>query len=82
MELSNSHNLRTTPPDPTALKFGVRVTMSASDPMRSLLGNTWHKEHWFASRAERDDALAAMGMRHAYSRIGDTPSIRLVPIER
>jgi len=82
MELSNSHNLRTTPPEARDLKFGVRVTMSASDPMRSLLGNAWHKEHWYASRAERDAALEELGKRHAFSRIGDTPSIRLAPIER
>jgi hypothetical protein len=82
MDLSNRHNLRHTPPDLSDLHFGIRVTMSASDPMRSLLGSGWHKEHWFATRADRDEALEEMGKRHAYSRIGDTPSIRLVSIER
>ena len=82
MDLSNRHNLRGPPPAVAALRFGIRVTMPASDPLRSLLGNDWHKEHWFASRADRDAALAEMGKRHAYSRIGDTPSIRLEAIER
>ena len=82
MELSNRHNLRATPPDLAKLQFGIRVTMSASDPMRSLLGSDWQKEHWFASREERDAAREEMGKRHAYSRIGDIPSIRLESIER
>lgn len=82
MDLSNRHNLRSPQPDPAALQFGIRVTMPASDPFRSLLGNDWHKEHWFASRAERDEALREMGKRHAYSRISDTPSIRLEPLDR
>lgn len=46
------------------------------------LGNEWHKEHWFASSTERDEALLEMGKRHAYSRIGDAPSIRLEPLDR
>ena len=82
MDLSNRHNLRGPPPAGATLRFGIRVTMPASDPLRSLLGNDWHKEHWFAARADRDEALAEMGKRHAYSRIGDTPSIRLESIDR
>ena len=82
MELSNQHNLRGPQPDPASLRFGIRVTMPASDPLRSLLGTDWQKEHWFASAAERDEALAEMGKRHAFNRIGDAPSIRLEPIDR
>lgn len=82
MDLSNRHNLRGPQLDPGTLRFGIRVTMLASDPMRGLLGNEWHKEHWFASSTERDEALLEMGKRHAYSRIGDAPSIRLEPLDR
>lgn len=82
MELSNQHNLRGQQPEPASLRFGIRVTMPASDPFRRLLGNDWQKEHWFASATERDAALLDMGKRHAFSRIGDTPSIRLEPIDR
>jgi hypothetical protein len=82
MDVSNRHNLNSPLPEPALLRFGIRVTMPARDPLRAVLGNEWHKEHWFASRAERDDALAEMGKRHAYSRIGDTPSIQLTAIER
>ncbi len=82
MELSNRHNLRQLPPEPTALHFGIRVTMPALDPLRQVLGNDWHTEHWYASAAERDAALVEIGKRHAYSRIGDRPSIRLETLER
>ena len=82
MELSNRHNLRGPSAEAGTLRFGIRVSMPARDPLRAVLGNDWQKEHWFASREERDEALAEMGHRHAYSRIGDTPSIVLTPVER
>jgi len=82
MDQSNPHNLRSPPPDPAALRFGIRVTLPAGDPLRRVLGNEWHKEHWFATQGERDAALREMASRHAYSRIGDTPSIRLDALER
>lgn len=53
MELSNRHNLRSAPPESDELRFGIRVTMPASDPLRSILGSDWHKEHWFSTRAAR-----------------------------
>jgi len=37
--------------------------MPASDPLRGLLGTDWQKDHWFASREERDLALLDMGKR-------------------
>ncbi len=82
MDLSNRHNLREPLPESGTLRFGIRVTMPARDPLRGLLGNDWQKEHWFASPTERDEALREMGRRHAYSRIGDAPSIRLEPVDR
>ena len=74
--------LRALLPDPSVLRFGVRVTMPASDPLRRVLGNDWQQEHWFATRDERNAALEEMGKRHTYSRIGDAPSILLKSIER
>ncbi len=82
MELSNRHNLLHLPAEPATLRFGIRVTMPAADPLRRVLGNDWHTEHWFASAEERDDALRDIGRRHEFSRIGDIPSIRLEPLER
>ena len=82
MDISNPHNLRSLPPEPATQRFGIRVTMPVNDPLRRVLGDDWHKEHWFATRDERDEALRDMASRHAFSRIGDTPSIRLDAIER
>ena len=56
--------------------------MPPNDPLRRLLGNDWQKEHWFVTREERDETLRDMASRHAFSRIGDTPSIRLESLER
>jgi hypothetical protein len=56
--------------------------MPPGDPLRWVLGNDWHTEHWFATREERDESLRDMASRHAFSRIGDTPSIRLDAIGR
>jgi hypothetical protein len=82
MDLSNRHNLRSPQTDPVGLRYGIRVTMPPNDPLRSVLGNDWHSEHWYASAAERDEALLEMGKRHAYNRIGDAPSIRLERLDR
>jgi len=82
METSNPHNLNHPLPDPSALRFGIRVTMPARDPLRRVLGDDWHREHWFATPTERDAALRDLGRRHAFNRIGDIPSIRLEPLER
>jgi hypothetical protein len=82
MDTSNPHNLPRPLPEPASLRFGIRVTMPPADPLRRILGADWHREHWYATREERDAALREMGSRHAFSRIGDTPSIRLAPLER
>lgn len=82
MELSNPHNLREPLPDTAAMRYGIRVTMPATDPMRAVLGTDWHRDHWYATNAERNAALRELARRHAYSRIGDAPSIRLAPIDR
>ncbi|MCE7902651.1 MAG: hypothetical protein DYH20_08355 [Gammaproteobacteria bacterium PRO9] len=82
MEASSPHNLREPLPEPATLRYGIRVTMPSSDPMRAVLGADWHREHWFATSAERNAALREMASRHAYSRIGDAPSIRLAAIDR
>ena len=82
MDTSNPHNLLHRLPEAASLRFGIRVTMPPGDPLRRVLGDDWHKEHWFASREERDAALLEMGRRHPFNRIGDIPSIQLAPLER
>lgn len=82
MDISNQHNLLVPRLPDSALTFGVRVGLPADDPLRDVLGADWHREHWFATAAERDIALREMARRHPFSRIGDTPSIRLDAIQR
>ncbi len=73
MTISNEHNLNA--PVPASKPFGIRVHLRAGDPFARLVGAAWHKEHWFASERERDDAFADMASRHVYSRRGDEPSV-------
>lgn len=82
MDTSNPHNLNRPLPVPAERRFGVRVTMPARDPLRRVLGDDWHREHWFATPGERDEALRELGKRHPFNRPGDLPSIRLEAIER
>lgn len=77
--LSNAHNLRRAPLD--AKPFGLRVSLRNSDPFRKLLGQDWHKTHWYATAAERDAALADMSRKHDYSRPGDAPALRFDKVE-
>jgi len=63
-------------------RFGIRVSAPADDPFTRLVDAGWHREHWYATRAERDAAMDRMGARHRYSRRTDRPSIVLEAIER
>ncbi|MBM4221171.1 MAG: hypothetical protein FJ170_04400 [Gammaproteobacteria bacterium] len=82
MDISNPHNLLAARLPDSELKFGIRVGLPAADPLRDVLGADWYREHWFATAGERDAALGEMARRHPFSRIGDTPSIRLEAIRR
>ena len=62
--------------------FGIRVRLRRSDPIRNLLGDDWEKQHWFATRAERDEALAQMSGRYVYFRPGDQPTLDFERMER
>jgi hypothetical protein len=80
MEICHPHNL--TRPLDVPRPYGIRVKLRPSDTFTRLLGNNWEREHWYATRAERDKALADMASEHLYSRIGDRPTPLLEPIER
>lgn len=82
MELSNPHNLNALPPSLPECRFGVRVTLPSGDPLRTVLGDGWRREHWFATREDRDAALLDMGQRHPFSRRTDSPRIVLEAIQR
>jgi len=66
------------------LKFGVRVSMPANDPLAAahLLGESWSSERWFATQQERDAVIADMQKQPNYYRKGDQPSIILEKISR
>jgi hypothetical protein len=69
----HDHNLRQ--PLPEQRPFGIRVRLRRSDPFRKLLGEDWAREHWFATRSERDARLAEMSGRYVYFRPGDAPTL-------
>jgi hypothetical protein len=73
MPTCHDHNLRE--PLPGQRPYGIRVRLRRNDPFRTLLGDDWTKEHWFASSAERDARLAEMSGRYLYFRPGDAPAL-------
>ncbi len=77
--LSNEHNLRAPPID--VRPFGLRLSLRPGDPFRKLLGQDWNRTHWYATAADRDQALAEMSRRHDYSRSGDLPALRFEKVE-
>jgi hypothetical protein len=80
MEICHGHNF-TRDPDRKS-RFGVRVRLSARDPMNRLIGRDFERTHWFASSTERDRALADMAGEHLYSRRGDRPTLTFEPVDR
>lgn len=80
VEISQPNNA--THPPAADMRFGIRVSAPPGDPFNNLVDPGWHREHWFATRAERDSALQDMGARHRYSRGSDLPSLVLEAIER
>lgn len=73
MAIANDQNLRQ--PLPESRPFGLRIRARRTDPFRQLVGDDWAKEHWYATRAERDAALAQMSGRYVYFRPGDAPTL-------
>jgi hypothetical protein len=80
MDICHPHNLNK--PLDTPKPYGIRVSMRANDTFARLLGTGWHREHWYATRDERDAALADMAGEHQYSRRGDKPTLKFEPIEQ
>jgi hypothetical protein len=81
VEISNRHNL-IDPPDDRELRYGIRVSLAATDPFRRLLPDQWETFHWYADASQRDRAIREMSQRHRYSRIGDQPTVLYEAIER
>lgn len=80
MGICHEHNLNH--PVAASKPFGVRVSLRPGDPFASLVGGDWHREHWFATARERDEALAEMSRRYPFSRIGDEPALVFAKLDR
>ena len=67
-----------------AKKFGIRITLPETDPMRSphLLGENWESHRWYATAEERDRAFDDMQSRLVYYRSGDRPSQCLSKVDK
>lgn len=63
-------------------KFGIRVSLPASDTFSRMLGDDWENIHWYATEADRDRAYEQMATRHGYYRNTDTPTQVLEKIAR
>jgi hypothetical protein len=63
-------------PDKNPMQYGIRVSVSATDPFATLVGADWHTTHWYASETERDLALRDMQRVHEYSRSVDKPTLQ------
>ena len=74
MDFCHQHNLVDPGTAGRERKFGIRVSLPATDTMRRILGNDWESLHWFATEAERDSAFEQMATRHGYYRKTDTPT--------
>lgn len=81
MKISQPHNQPPSVPE-SDCRFGIRVSLPPGDTFRDLLGDEWESFHWYPDAGSRDAAMREMAKRHAYSRIGDEPSIWLQAIER
>jgi hypothetical protein len=80
MSIVHAHNLAR--PLPEQRPYGIRVRLKSSDPFRNLVGNDWTREHWFATREERDRNLQEMSGRYVYFRPGDQPTLEYEPVEK
>ena len=80
MDICHEHNLNRKSNE--RHRYGVRVRLTAADPLHRLLGGEFERTHWFATAIERDRALADMAGEHLYSRRGDRPTLRFEPVDR
>jgi len=80
MEIVHKHNL--SKPLDVPKPYGIRVSLPTRDTFTRLLGTGWQQHHWFATREERDRALADMASEHLYFRRGDRPTVLFEPVER
>jgi hypothetical protein len=80
MPICHEHNLARAPN--RSCPFGIRVKLRSTDPFKNLVGRDWTREHWFATREERDRALKEMSGRYVYFRPGDQPSLEFEKVDK
>ena len=80
MNICHPHNLTKQPDDQKP--YGIRLSLPAGDTFSRLLGVGWQQHHWFATREERDRAIADMASEHLYSRRGDRPTLVFETVEQ
>jgi len=80
MKICHEHNLIR--PTDAQRPFGIRVRISPRDTFARIIGEDWVREHWYASKHERDRALQDMASEHVYSRRGDRPTLIYEAIDR
>ena len=80
MDICHAHNLAQ--PLDLPKPYGIRVSIRPTDTFARLIGNTWERHHWFATREERDRVLADMASEHLYSRSGDRPTLKFEAVEQ
>lgn len=69
-------------PEKSTSRYGIRVSLPATDPFTTLVGDDWHKTHWFSTQTERDRVMRDMAREHEYSRRGDKPTLIFEPVNR
>ncbi|MDH3748142.1 MAG: hypothetical protein OER97_08035 [Gammaproteobacteria bacterium] len=82
MEYCHKHNLVDPDQAGRERRFGIRVSLPASDTLRNILGDDWERLLWFTTEDERDKAYEEMAARHGYYRKTDTPTQVLEKIIR
>jgi len=82
VDFCHQHNLVDPDTAGSERRFGIRVTLPATDTFRNVLGNDWERIHWFPTEEERDSAFERMTVRHGYYRDTDTPTQVLEKISR
>ena len=63
-------------------RYGIRVTLPASDTFRTVIGDDWERFHWYPTESERDEAYESMARRHGFYRKTDSPAQVLEKVER
>ena len=82
MSYCHRHNLVQPDNADAERRFGIRVTLPATDTFRTVIGDDWERFHWYPTEAERDKAYASMARRHGYYRASDSPAQVLEKVER